>query len=199
MTPHTGTIVGTDGLRRPPWAAKDPLLMEYYDTEWGMPVTSESGMFERLSLEVFQAGLSWATILKKRPAFRTAFAAFDPSSVAAFTEADVQRLLKNAAIVRNERKIRATITNAQATVALRNEGGLAKLVWSFKPARTYAPKTVADIPTQSLESAALAKELKARGFRFVGPVSMFALMEAVGIIDTHLVDSHRRGTSGVWL
>lgn len=199
MTPHTGTIVGTDGLRRPPWAAKDPLLMEYYDTEWGMPVTSESGMFERLSLEVFQAGLSWATILKKRPAFRAAFAAFDPSSVAAFTEADVQRLLKNAAIVRNERKIRATITNAQAAVALRNEGGLAKLVWSFKPARTYAPKTVADIPTQSLESAALAKELKARGFRFVGPVSMFALMEAVGIIDTHLVDSHRRGTSGVWL
>lgn len=199
MTPHTGTIVGTDGLRRPPWAAKDPLLMEYYDTEWGMPVTSESGMFERLSLEVFQAGLSWATILKKRPAFCAAFAAFNPSRVAAFTEADVQQLLTNAAIVRNERKIRATITNAQATVALRSEGGLAKLIWSFKPARTYAPKTAADIPRQSLESAALAKELKARGFRFVGPVSMFALMEAVGIIDTHLVDSHRRGTSGVWL
>src|SRR5690625_3219264 len=107
MTPHTGTIVGTDGLRRPPWAAKDPLLMEYYDTEWGMPVTSESGMFERLSLEVFQAGLSWATILKKRPAFCAAFAAFNPSRVAAFTEADVQQLLTNAAIVRNERKIRA--------------------------------------------------------------------------------------------
>ena len=199
MAPHTGTITGPDGLRRPPWAAKDPLLMEYYDTEWGMPVTGETEMFERLSLEVFQAGLSWATILRKRPAFREAFFGFDPTRVAAFTDSDVARLLANEAIVRNERKIRATITNAQATLALHKHGGLAELVWSFKPARTLAPQTVADIPTQSLESAALARELKARGFAFVGPVSMFALMEAVGIIDTHLVDSHRRGSSGVWL
>lgn len=199
MAPHTGTIIGPDGLRRPPWAAKDALLMEYYDTEWGMPVTSETGMFERLSLEVFQAGLSWATILRKRPAFRAAFAGFNPETVAAFTEDDIRQLLHNEAIVRNERKIRATITNANATLALRKTGGLAELVWSFKPARTIAPKTVADIPTQSLESAALARELKAHGFTFVGPVSMFALMEAVGIIDTHLVDSHRRGSSGVWL
>lgn len=199
MTLHTGTIIGADGLHRPPWAAKDPLLMDYYDTEWGMPVHSEDGVFERLSLEVFQAGLSWATILRKREAFREVFHAFNPDVVAAFTEDDVAALLNDTRIVRNERKIRSTITNAAATVRLREAGGLAKLVWSFQPANTPAPKTVADIPTQSLESAALAKELKRHGFTFVGPVSMFALMEAIGIIDTHLVTSHRRGSSGVWL
>lgn len=199
MTAHTGTIIGIDGLHRPPWAAKDPLLMEYYDTEWGMPVHSEHGVFERLSLEVFQAGLSWATILRKREAFREVFQGFDPDAIAAFTDSDVANLLGDARIIRNERKIRATITNAAATIRLREQGGLAKLVWSFQPASTPAPSTVADIPTQSLESAALAKELKRHGFTFVGPVSMFALMEAIGIIDTHLVTSHRRGSSGVWL
>lgn len=199
MTANSGTIIGTDGLHRPPWAAKDPLLMDYYDTEWGMPVRDEHGVFERLSLEVFQAGLSWATILRKRAAFREVFHDFNPDVVAAFTEADVSRLLTDERIIRNERKIRATITNAAATIQLREQGGLAKLVWSFQPASTPAPQTVADIPTQSLESAALAKELKHHGFTFVGPVSMFALMEAIGIIDTHLVTSHRRGSSGVWL
>lgn len=191
-------VVGEDGLARPAWAATDPLLREYYDTEWGMPVRDERGLFERLSLEAFQSGLSWATILRKRPAFRAAFADFDPDAVAAFDDDDVARLMADAGIVRNRRKVDATIANARATVALRADGGLPALIWSFQPADTPRPRTFAEIPTTSPESVALAKELKARGFRHVGPTTMFALMEAVGIVDTHLVDSHRRGTSGVW-
>ncbi|TNC20168.1 DNA-3-methyladenine glycosylase I [Georgenia sp. 311] len=193
-----GVVVGEDGLARPVWAATDPLLREYYDTEWGMPVRDERGLFERLSLEAFQSGLSWATILRKRPAFRAAFAGFDPDAVAAFDERDVDRLLADPGIVRNRRKVEATIANARATVALRADGGLPALVWSFKPADTPRPRTYAEVPTTSPESVALARELKSRGFRHVGPTTMFALMEAVGIVDTHLLGSHRRGTSGVW-
>lgn len=191
-------VIGEDGLARPPWAATDPLLRDYYDTEWGMPVRDERGVYERLSLEAFQSGLSWATILRKRPAFRAAFADFDPDVVAAYGERDVEQLMGDAGIVRNRRKIEATITNARATVALRGEGGLPELVWSHRPAATPAPRTLAEIPTTSPESMALSRALKARGFRFVGPTTMHALMEALGIIDTHLVDSHRRGSSGVW-
>jgi DNA-3-methyladenine glycosylase I len=194
----TGTVTGEDGLARPVWAATDPLMREYYDTEWGMPVRDERGLFERLSLEAFQSGLSWATILRKRPAFRAAFADFDPDTVAAFDTSDVDRLMADAGIVRNLRKVEATITNAQATVALRSDVGLAELVWSFRPASTPAPASYDEVPTTSPESVALSKELKRRGFRFVGPTTMFALMEAVGIVDTHLVGSHRRGSSGVW-
>jgi DNA-3-methyladenine glycosylase I len=192
------TVLGEDGLARPVWAATDPLLQEYYDTEWGMPVRDERGMFERISLEAFQSGLSWATILRKRPAFRAAFGGFDPDTVAAYDERDVARLMDDAGIVRNLRKVNATITNARATVALRAEGGLVDLVWSFRPAATPRPATYAEVPTQSPESVALSKALRAKGFTFVGPTTMFALMEAVGIVDTHLVDSHRRGSSGVW-
>jgi DNA-3-methyladenine glycosylase I len=197
-SPPHGVVVGDDGLARPAWASVDPLLRAYYDEEWGMPVRDEQGLFERLSLEAFQSGLSWATILRKRPAFRVAFADFDPDRVAAFGDADVARLMADAGIVRNRRKIDATIANARATVALRADGGLADLIWSFRPAATPAPATMADVPTVSDESKALAKELRRRGFSFVGPTTMFALMEAVGIVDTHLVDSHRRGSSGVW-
>jgi DNA-3-methyladenine glycosylase I len=197
-TADDGVVVGEDGLARPAWAAVDPLLRGYYDTEWGMPVRDERGLFERICLEGFQAGLSWATILRKRPAFRAAFASFDPDAVAAFGDHDVVRLMADAGIVRNRHKIEATIGNARATVALRADGGLAELVWSFRPGRTPEPRTFAEIPTASDESAALARELRRRGFAFVGPTSMFALMEAVGIVDTHLVDSHRRGSSGVW-
>ena len=120
----TELIIGDDGLARPAWAATDPLLREYYDTEWGMPVRDEHGLFERLSLEAFQSGLSWAIVLRKRPGFRAAFAGFDPDAVAAFDEADVERLLLDAAIIRNRAKILATIGNARATVALREDGGL---------------------------------------------------------------------------
>ena len=191
-------VVGEDGLARPRWAARDPLLREYYDTEWGMPVRDERGLFERLSLEVFQSGLSWATILRKREAFRAAFDGFDPDRVAAYDEADVARLMSDPGIVRNRLKVEATIANARATVALRADRGLVELVWSFKPAATPAPRTLAEVPASSPESVALARELKRRGFRHVGPTTMFALMEAVGIVDTHLVGSHRRGSSGVW-
>lgn len=198
IAPESGVVIGPDGLARPAWAASDPLLGQYYDTEWGMPVRDERGMFERLSLEAFQSGLSWVTILRKRPAFRGAFADFDPDAVAGFGEDDVARLMGDAAIVRNRAKIRATIANAQATVRLRGEDGLVALVWGFQPAQTPRPRTLAEIPTRSPESVALAKALRAKGFAFVGPTTMFALMEAVGIVDTHLLGSHRRGSSGVW-
>ena len=195
---RTGTVLCEDGLRRPAWAATDPLRRSYYDTEWGMPVTDERGMFERVSLEGFQAGLSWDTILRKRESFRTAFCDFDPDRVASFTDDDRDRLMTDAGIVRNRAKINAAITNARATIALRAEGGLAEFVWSFKPASTPQPRTIDEIPTQSEDSVALSRALKKRGFVFVGPTTMYAMMESIGMIDTHLLDSHRRGSSGIW-
>ncbi|PZE68258.1 DNA-3-methyladenine glycosylase I [Curtobacterium sp. MCBD17_021] len=191
-------VTGDDGLARPLWASADPMLRAYYDTEWGMPVRDERGVFERLSLEAFQSGLSWRTILAKRPAFRAAFADFDPDVVAGFGERDVARLLGDAGIVRNRAKIAATITNANATIALRADGGLADFVWSFRPDDTPRPRTAAEVPTTSPGSTALSKALRKRGFAFVGPTTMHALMEALGIVDTHLVGSHRRASSGVW-
>jgi DNA-3-methyladenine glycosylase I len=192
------TVVGADGLARPQWAAHDPLLMHYYDTEWGVPIRDERGLYERICLEGFQAGLSWATILRKRPRFRAAFADFEPDVVAAFTDTDVERLLGDAGIVRHRGKIQATISNARATLALREEGGLVDFVWAFRPADTPRPRDQSEVPTVSDESKALSKALRKKGFAFVGPTTMYALMEAVGIVDTHLVTSHRRGTSGVW-
>ena len=191
-------VVGADGLARTPWGDGSDLMRHYYDTEWGLPVRDEAGLFERLSLEAFQSGLSWATILRKRPAFREAFAGFDPEAVARFDERDVERLMADARIVRNRRKVEATVTNARATVALRADGGLVDFVWSFQPDKTPRPLRVADVPTQSAESVALSKALKKRGFAFVGPTTMYALMEAIGMVDTHLLGSHRRGASGVW-
>ncbi|MGX1769760.1 DNA-3-methyladenine glycosylase I [Dietzia sp. NPDC055343] len=199
LTTGSGSVLCEDGLRRPPWAARDPLLREYYDTEWGMPVHDETGLYERLVLEGFQSGLSWVTILRKRPAFREAFAGFSPDAVAAFGAADVERLMADQRIVRNGRKIDAAISNARAVVELRSDGGLAQLIWSYRPEATPEPRVMEEVPTQSPESVALAKDLKRRGFRFVGPVTVFALMEAIGVVDTHLMDSHRRGTSGIWV
>jgi len=196
--PVPDLVTGDDGLARPVWASSDELLRDYYDTEWGMPVHDERGVFERLSLEAFQSGLSWRTILAKRPAFRAAFADFDADTVAALGEDDVARLMADAGIVRNRAKILATITNANATIALRQDGGLADFVWSFRPATTPEPRSSAEVPTKSDESLALSKALRKRGFAFVGPTTMYALMEALGIVDTHLMGSHRRGTSGVW-
>lgn len=198
MNLPTGVIIGEDGLARPPWAAQDPLMRQYYDTEWGMPVRDEHGLFERLSLECFQSGLSWATILRKREAFRAAFRQFDPDVVSTFSEKDVERLMADSGIVRNRAKILATINNAAATIALRADGGLVDFIWSFQPAETPTPRTLAEIPTVSEASTALSKALRKRGFSFVGPTTMHALMEATGMIDTHLIDSHRRGSSGVW-
>ena len=193
---------GDDGLARPAWASVHDDLREYYDTEWGMPVRDERGVFERLALEGFQSGLSWATILRRREGFRRAFAGFDVDAVAAFDGTDVDRLLADEGIIRHRGKIEATIGNARATIGLRGELGpgttLADLVWAHRPERTPMPATAADVPTTSPESVALAAELKRRGFRFVGPTTMFALMEALGVVDTHLLGSHRRGCSGRW-
>lgn len=198
MTPSRSVILGDDGLARPPWAAADPMLREYYDTEWGLPVRDEQGLYERISLEAFQAGLSWATILRKRTAFRAAFRDFDPDAVAAFGPEDVERLMQDSGIVRNRLKILAAITNAKATIALRLDGGLVDFVWQYRPESTPSPTSHDQIPTTSPESVALSKALRKRGFSFVGPTTMYALMEAIGMVDTHLVDSHRRGSSGIW-
>ncbi|GAA2060168.1 DNA-3-methyladenine glycosylase I [Williamsia deligens] len=195
----TGDLVrGDDGLLRPVWAASPGLMQDYYDTEWGVPAHGENAWFERLSLEGFQSGLSWATILRKRPAFREVFADFDVDTVADFDDSDVERLMGDTRIVRNRAKILATVGNARATQALRSDGGLEDLIWSHRPDRTPMPRSMAEVPTVSPESTALAKDLRRRGFRFVGPTTAFALMEALGVVDTHLVGSHRRGSSGVW-
>src|SRR4051812_27832991 len=166
-----------------------PLYERYHDEEWGRPVTDERGVFERMSLEAFQSGLSWLTILRKREAFRAAFAGFDPDAVARFGAADVERLLGDAGIVRNRAKIEATIANARATVGLRaDEPTLPELVWERyrPPARPQPPRTLADIPSRTPETVALARELKRRGFRFVGPKTLYALMQACGVLDDHL-------------
>lgn len=189
----TPAIVGDDGVARCPWGAGDPVNLAYHDTEWGMRVSGEAAHLERLTLEAFQSGLSWLTILNKRPAFRAAFAGFDADVVAAYGPADVERLMADAGIVRNRRKVEAAITNARATVALREQGGLEEFLWSFRPEPGPAPVTTADVPTTSPESVAMSKALKKAGFAHVGPTTMYALMEAVGLVDDHLAGCHRRG------
>ena len=174
----------------------DPLYERYHDEEWGRSVEDERGLFERMSLEAFQSGLAWITILRKRDAFRAAFAGFDPDAVAGLGDADVERLLGDASIVRNRAKIEATIANARAAVALREAGTpLPALVAAHRPAPTPAPRTFADIPSQTPETVALARELKRRGFRFVGPTTLYALMQACGLVNDHLADCPARVTS----
>jgi DNA-3-methyladenine glycosylase I len=189
------TVRGEDGLLRPLWASTDPLMRDYYDTEWGMPVRDERGMFERLSLEAFQSGLSWATILRKRPAFREAFAGFRIDDVARFGARDVRRLLGDAGIVRNRQKIEATIANARAAADLRDDGeSLAALVWGAAPrGRRRAPRSTADLPATTPESTALARELKRRGFRFLGPTTVYATMQACGVVNDHVLGCVVRG------
>jgi len=179
--------MSTDAVVRCSWAGGDQAV--YHDAEWGRPVTDERGLFERLSLEAFQSGLSWLTILRKREGFRAAFAGFDADAVARFGEADVERLLADAAIVRNRAKIEATLANAAAIVGLREAGeSFAELVWSFRPPPAPAPRRLDELPAVTPESKALAKELKRRGFRFVGPTTAYALMQAAGLVNDHLAD-----------
>ena len=188
-------VTGTDGIPRCFWAGdSSPDYLAYHDTEWGMPVRGERALFERLTLEAFQSGLSWLTILRKRPAFRVALAGFDPERVAAFGAQDRARLLADAGIVRNAAKIDATIRNAAAVVALRESlgpEGLDTLVWSHAPAAHTPPRTRADLRATSPESVALARELKRHGFVFVGPTTMYAAMQACGLVDDHLAGCHR--------
>ncbi len=194
----SGPVIGDDGLARCPWAAGDPTNRGYHDTEWGMRVDGERAHLERLTLEAFQSGLSWLTILNKRTAFREVFAGFDADAIARFDEGDVERLMAEPRIVRNRRKIDAAITNARATVALRERGGLVEFLWSYRPAQTPAPADTDEVATTSPESIAMSKALKKVGFAHVGPTTMYALMEAIGIVDDHLLGCHRRGTSAVW-
>ncbi|WP_308609281.1 DNA-3-methyladenine glycosylase I, partial [uncultured Corynebacterium sp.] len=196
-TENNGLIIGDDELARPAWAAHSELLRDYYDTEWGMPVRDEQGLFERLSLEVFQAGLSWETVLKKRPAFREAFANFDPDAVADFDDEDVERLMNDERIIRNRRKITAVINNAEATIALREHGGLAELMWSFKPEKSPEPRSIEEVPSFSEESKALTKALKKAGFKFVCPPLVVRTMPTVLIGAINLVRAHRPGAARV--
>jgi DNA-3-methyladenine glycosylase I len=159
-------------------------MRRYHDEEWGVPVRERDSLFERITLEAFQSGLSWLTVLRKRERFREAFAAFHVEAVAAFGEPDVLRLLADPGIVRNRAKIEATLANARAIVGL--DVDLADLLWSFAPASRPAPRAFADVPATTPESVAMAKELKRRGFRFVGPTTAYALMEATGMVDDHL-------------
>jgi len=186
-------ILGPDGLARCPWAVGHPVNQAYHDAEWGVPIQGEAAHLERLTLEAFQSGLSWLTILNKREAFRAAFAGFDAETIASYDAGDVARLMADARIVRNRAKIDATITNARATLALREAGGLVAFIEGFRPAPAPAPRSMADLPATSPESLALARALKKRGFAFVGPTTMYALMEAIGLVDDHLEGCHRRG------
>jgi DNA-3-methyladenine glycosylase I len=188
-----GLVVGDDGLARCAWAGSTPDYLAYHDDEWGRPVRGEQALFERITLEAFQSGLSWLTILRKREAFRRAFAGFDPEAVAAFDESDEARLMADAGIVRNRLKVRAALTNARAVVGLRDSGGLDALFWSFAPQRSARPRSFADVPASTPESVALAKALKRAGLVFVGPTTMYAAMQACGVVDDHLAGCHRAG------
>ncbi|MBS1674630.1 MAG: DNA-3-methyladenine glycosylase I [Actinobacteria bacterium] len=185
------TTISADERTRCPWAGEDPEYRRYHDEEWGRPLHGDRALFEKMSLEGFQAGLSWITILRKRPRFREVFAGFDPAVVAEFGDDDVARLMADPGIIRNRAKILATIGNA-ALVRAMADGELDALMWSFAPPRSgIRPRTMAEIPAVTAESEALSKALRARGFRFVGPTTMYALMQSAGMVDDHV--------EGCWL
>jgi DNA-3-methyladenine glycosylase I len=189
---------GPDGRLRCPWALGSPEYLAYHDDEWGRPVHDDLALYERLTLEAFQSGLSWLTILRKRDGFRRAFMGYDPDAVARFSDTDVARLLADPGIVRNRAKIAAAVTNARAVVTLRaqeGDGALGRLVWSHAPEARPAPVTLADVPATTPESAALAKDLRHHGFVFVGPTTAYATMQAAGLVDDHLVDCVARRRS----
>jgi DNA-3-methyladenine glycosylase I len=183
---ETVTAPGTaDG--RCPWGTSPQEYADYHDLEWGRPIVDDHALYERLCLEAFQSGLSWLTILRKRAAFRSAFAGFDPEAVARFGEADVTRLLGDAGIVRHRGKIEAAIANAAATLRVQDaEGSLAVLLWRFEPEPGAPPRSLGDLPARTPGSEALARELRRYGFRFLGPTTVYAAMQAVGIVDDHL-------------
>jgi DNA-3-methyladenine glycosylase I len=197
MSEPGGLVTGDDGRRRCAWANSAPEYLAYHDQEWGRPVHGEQALYERFTLEAFQSGLSWLTILRKREGFRRAFDGFDPELVAGYGEAEVARLMADVGIVRNRSKVAATIANAAAVLRLRDavDGGLDALVWSFAPdpdARTV-PQRPGDVPPSTPESAALAKQLRRHGFVFVGPTTAQAAMQACGLVDDHLMGCRARG------
>jgi DNA-3-methyladenine glycosylase I len=180
-------VTGEDGQRRCRWGASDELYRAYHDTEWGRPVTDERGLYEKLCLECLQSGLSWALILRKRDGIRAALAGFDPDAVAAFGRKEIERLLEDPRVIRNRRKLEAIVQNAEATVAMRDHTPLPELVWSFRTrGRRRAPRGYADLASITDESKQLAKELKRNDFAFVGPTTVYATMQAVGVVNDHL-------------
>jgi DNA-3-methyladenine glycosylase I len=187
---------GEDGLLRCTWGTAPPECRRYHDLEWGRPEGDDDRIFEMLSLEGFQAGLSWLTILRKREGFRRAFAGFSPTEVAAYDDADVERLLSDAEIVRHRGKILAVIANARATLGLRDQGtSLAELVWEHEPSRPGAPRHLAELPAATEESKALSAELRRRGFRFVGPTTVYAAMQSLGVVNDHFDRCHFRSVA----
>ncbi|GID25153.1 DNA-3-methyladenine glycosylase I [Paractinoplanes brasiliensis] len=185
MTDTAGLVIGADGRARCFWGGSTPDYLPYHDSEWGRPVRGDDALFERMTLEAFQSGLSWITILRKRPAFRAAFAGFSIEKVAAFTDDDATRLMADPGIVRNRMKVDAALANARVAAEL--PGGLDALLWSYAPdPKPPRPATRADVPAITPESTAMAKDLKKRGFRFVGPTTAYALMQATGMVDDHL-------------
>jgi DNA-3-methyladenine glycosylase I len=190
MNQPTGALPGPDGEPRCPWSLSPADMLSYHDEEWGKPVLDDIGLFERLCLEAFQSGLSWLTILRKRENFRAAFHGFDPAVIAGFGAGDVDRLLADQGIVRNRAKIEATISNARAMLDLPT--GLAATAWSYADQNASAPRTTADIPSWTLASKALSGHLRRHGFRFTGPVTAYAAMQACGIVDDHLAGCFRR-------
>lgn len=195
--------VGDDGVTRCPWPGSDPLYVHYHDTEWGHPVLTDPGLYERVALEGFQAGLSWITTLRKREAFREVFAGFDPATVSRFGEREVRRLLDDARIIRNEAKIRAAINNAKRTLELSTEfGSFAGFLAGYADLAHPAPASLGDIPAITEASKSLSKDLKGRGWSFVGPTTMYALMQAVGLVNDHLEGCQARAASeesrGAW-
>ncbi|MET3803461.1 DNA-3-methyladenine glycosylase I [Nakamurella sp. UYEF19] len=187
------TTPARDGKVRCGWATSAPEYIRYHDEEWGVVLRGDDALFERLCLEAFQSGLSWITILRKRPAFRTAFAGFRIAAVADFDEHDALRLMADPGIVRNRQKIDAALSNARISLEL--DGGLDALLWSFAPVHTTRPHSPAEVPAITAESTALAKDLKGRGFRFVGPTTAYALMQATGMVDDHVSGCWRAGQS----
>lgn len=194
--PADGLAAGPDGDLRCWWGTSTPDYLAYHDHEWGHPVRDEDAVYERLVLEGFQSGLSWITILRKRENFRAAFAGFAIERVAAFGDDDVERLVADAGIIRHRGKIESAIGNARAALALREQGeSLSELLWGFAPEPRDAPLTPAEIPAQTPESKALSKELKKRGFRFVGPTTLYAAMQACGVVNDHLADCVARAAA----
>ncbi|HUZ53558.1 MAG TPA: DNA-3-methyladenine glycosylase I [Streptosporangiaceae bacterium] len=186
-----GAAAGPDGQPRCPWSLGTADYLDYHDQEWGRPVRDDTGMFERLCLEAFQSGLSWLTILRKRENFRAAFRGFDPAAIAAFGPDDEARLLADAGIVRNRAKIEAAINNARAALDLAS--GLAAMVWNYAGDQAATPLTLDDVPSWTPASKALSADLRRHGFRFTGPVTAYATMQACGVVDDHLAGCFRRG------
>lgn len=190
LGPMTDLVTGADGIRRCAWAGTDAEYQRYHDEEWGTALHGDRRLFEKMSLEGFQAGLAWITILRKRPRFREVFHDFDPAVVAAFGPDDVERLMQDAGIIRNRAKIEAVIGNAGLVEGMA-DGELDALMWSFAPVAHTRPRTFADVPAVTAESTALSKELRRRGFRFVGPTTMYALMQSAGMVDDHVAGCWR--------